>query len=417
MDQNKERELAYIVRIDAITSMNADRLECAHINGWHCVVGKGEFHVGDYAVFFEIDSKLPDKFPFSEMEFLKSKKFCIKTQKIRGEYSQGLLVPLSAFINRNGSEPAWLMAVLLRQCNGDDITNYPLTKELEVTYSTPEDNIRKAPSIDKYKVMVQRHPKLFKLKPIRWLARHAWGKKLLFMFFGKKKDKKNAWPEWVTKTDETRCQNMPWLFTEQTGEEWFATEKVDGSSSTFTMRKHHNKYDFYVCSRNVVMTSEDQKCFYDTNIYREMAEKYNMREACEKAFEYWAMNNRPLQFVTFQGEVYGGNIQKRHYGDEHRLAIFNVIFGFKDGAVTRLNPVEMQNFLREIQTASANKLEAVPIVDTHFVLPKTCEELLKMAEGESKIDGGMREGLVFRSTDGTKSFKAVSNEYLLKYHS
>ena len=29
---------------------------------------------------------------------------------------------------------------------------------------------------------------------------------------------------------------------------------------------------------------------------------------------------------------------------------------------------------------------------------------------------GMREGLVFRSTDGVKSFKAVSNEFLLKYH-
>ena len=51
-----------------------------------------------------------------------------------------------------------------------------------------------------------------------------------------------------------------------------------------------------------------------------------------------------------------------------------------------------------------------------FILPDTVEELLTIATGKSQIDGGMREGLVFRYLDGTKSFKAVSNEFLLKYH-
>jgi hypothetical protein len=58
----------------------------------------------------------------------------------------------------------------------------------------------------------------------------------------------------------------------------------------------------------------------------------------------------------------------------------------------------------------------VPIVDEKFILPDTVEELLNIATADSAIDGGMREGLVFRSQDGTKSFKAVSNEFLLKYH-
>ena len=97
LNKNNERELAYLVIVDAITPMNADRLECAHVGGWHCVVGKGEFKPGDLAVYFEIDSQLPDVEPFSSMEFLKSKNFKIKTQKIRGEYSQGLLMPVSAF--------------------------------------------------------------------------------------------------------------------------------------------------------------------------------------------------------------------------------------------------------------------------------------------------------------------------------
>ena len=62
-----------------------------------------------------------------------------------------------------------------------------LTKELEVTYAIPEDNKRKANSMDKYKKMAQRHPKLFRLKFFKWLMKQSWGKTLLFFFFGKKR--------------------------------------------------------------------------------------------------------------------------------------------------------------------------------------------------------------------------------------
>ena len=57
--------------------------------------------------------------------------------------------------------------------------------------------------------------------------------------------------------------------------------------------------------------------------------------------------------------------------------------------------------------------ECVPIIDTHFVIPETCEELLLIADGTSKLDGAIREGLVFRDYKGQRSFKAVSNQYLL----
>ena len=49
-------------------------------------------------------------------------------------------------------------------------------------------------------------------------------------------------------------------------------------------------------------------------------------------------------------------------------------------------------------------------------LPATIEEIVAMGDGKSVIDGGMREGIVFRDMNGEKSFKAVSNEFLLKYH-
>ena len=63
------------------------------------------------------------------------------------------------------------------------------------------------------------------------------------------------------------------------------------------------------------------------------------------------------------------------------------------------------------------KIETVPILDTDYKLPSTCEELLEYAEGVSVIDSQPREGLVFRDNKGEESFKAVSNSFLLKYHS
>jgi hypothetical protein len=82
----------------------------------------------------------------------------------------------------------------------------------------------------------------------------------------------------------------------------------------------------------------------------------------------------------------------------------------KIGHTERYNPIE------GYKVAVEHGFKYVPIVDTKFKIPKTCEELLSMAGGMSEIDGGMREGIVCRSYDGVKSFKAVDNEYLLKYH-
>ena len=154
LNKNNERELAYLVKVDNITPMNADRLECAHIGGWHCVVGKGEFKVGDPAVYFEVDSLLPDVKPFSDMDFLRSKGFKIKTQKIRGEYSQGLLMPLSAWVDKDDKVPTWLATINVAiATNGLDAileseTKF-LTQALGVTYNESADNVRKSSGIDK----------------------------------------------------------------------------------------------------------------------------------------------------------------------------------------------------------------------------------------------------------------------------
>ena len=85
-------------------------------------------------------------------------------------------------------------------------------------------------------------------------------------------------------------------------------------------------------------------------------------------------------------------------------------FNFITSASGRWNSVDAKNLINGFG------IPWVPIVDEHFVLPDTVDELLTIATDKSVIDGGMREGLVFRSQDGAKSFKAVSNEFLMKYH-
>ena len=373
LNEKKERELAYVVKVDEIRPIEgADRVEVAIVNGWHNMDRKGQFKPGDIAVYFEIDSKVPAEEPFM---FLEPKHFKIKTQKyFKGTViSQGLLMGFEDF---GWEKDAYKL--------GDF-----LTQKLKVTYAVEEDNARKASSVDKYKKMAQRHGKLFSHQPFRWLMRRTWGKKILFLFFGKTSDKKTGWPAWVAKTDEERVENMPWIFDNKSP--FVATEKIDGTSTTFTMKKgKFGKNDFYVCSRNVVFDKPDKNCFYDTNVYIEMAEKYDI----EKILESILTDDPTLDWVTLQGETYGAGIQKRDYGlKEHRFAGFNFITS-KEG---RWDSVRAAKFMAQYN------IPWVPILDENYILPNT-------------IDGVIKEGIVFRSQDGSISFKCVDPEFLMKYH-
>lgn len=404
LNKDGQRELAYVVRIDEIKPIpNYDRVEHARVGGWWVIVKKDQFQVGDPAIYIEVDSRVPEKEPFM---FLDKKHFKVKTQKMCKVISQGLLMHPNDFgwdIQNDNLGGYVITTPEAKECF--EIGDF-LTKKLEITYAEESDNKRKAPSIDKYKKMAQRRPDIFKKPWARWMMKRDWGKKVMFVFFGKKKDKRNAWPAWVVKTDEERCQNMPWLFPGN-DEEWIATEKVDGTSTTFTIKDRGRKQEFLICSRNVVFDAPDKNCYYDTNVYLEMAEKYNIKEILQQM-----MKDFPeMDYITIQGETFGEGIQKRTYSlTGHDFRAFNLIFGC-GGAKRRCNPKEMTEIL------SRYGIPSVAIINEHFKIPATCDELLVMAEGESVYDKGMREGLVFRSKDGERSFKAVSNPFLLKYHS
>lgn len=110
------RKLASIQRITAIDPIEgADAIEVASVLGWKVVVKRGEFQVGDLAVYMEIDSVPPDepeyRFLWKNTE-MRPNNFRIKTVKLRGQISQGILFPmtvvheggLTAFCGQEGDD-------------------------------------------------------------------------------------------------------------------------------------------------------------------------------------------------------------------------------------------------------------------------------------------------------------------------
>lgn len=91
-----KRELAYIVEIKDLCPIDgADNIVLTHIGGWPVIVKKTEFTVGDKAVYFEIDSKVPED--DQRFIFLADKGYKIKTMKLNKfkVFSQGLVMPLT----------------------------------------------------------------------------------------------------------------------------------------------------------------------------------------------------------------------------------------------------------------------------------------------------------------------------------
>ena len=394
LNKNNIRELAYVAEITSIDPIiGSDNCESATVGGWHIMVRKGQFKVGDKCVYFEIDSKLDTKKEcFAFLEKCNGK---IKTQRYtfggKGNFvSQGLIMPLSE------------CGLKYDDYNIGDF----LTEKLEVKYAEEADNKRKANDRPQYKSSFN---KIKKYKIIKYLMRYGWFKKVIFKIFGVHKKKKD-YPWFVVKSDEERCQNIPQQVFDDKNITYEVTEKIDGTSSTYAIeRLHKNKYQVYICSRNVVVFDGKkikQGGYYSDieNPYMASDKQYNILMSLTDYMD----KNKNVKWCYLQGETYGDHIQKRNY----RLKITDFkAFTFVDSTRPRYTYSEMKEILDNYN------IPTVPILQTGFVLPDNCDELLEIAGGKSKLDGEMREGIVLRSEQNPQfSFKAVDNNFILKYH-
>lgn len=374
------RTLAHVEKIEWTRPIEgADRIELVGVLGWQCIAKKDEFKVGDLCVYIEIDSIVDKENP--DFEFLEKRNFKIKTMKMKGVISQGIVFPLSILKGK--------------QYNiGDDVT-----KELKITQV--EDEAPKQKAVDPLLRLRQHHKKLCKNKVFQWFMKFKWFKKIAFKLLIPKKKPKN-FPDWIVKTDETRIQNVPHVLENYKDKPMVVTEKLDGTSTTFGLKKlGKNKYDFAVCSRNVRQEDITKKCFYEDNVYHVMAMKYNVEDVLHKI-----MNAYNASTVVLQGETIGEGIQKNKYAlNSYDFYAFNLIIDGKkiDSSVAT-------------DIVHGYGIKWVPIITAKFKLLDTVSEMLEYADGKSVLHDTLREGVVIRDHANTVSFKCISNKFLLKHN-
>ncbi len=206
---NTVRKLASIKPITYIKPIEgADAIECAIVDGgWPVVIRKDEYKIGDIAVYFEIDSWVPHELaPFlskgqEPREYNGVKGERLKTIKLRGQVSQGLLLPLDC-----------LGSIANDASVGEDVSHIL--------------NIQK------------------------------WEPPIPAQLQG---TMKGNFPHFIPKTDQERCQNLRKdIFEKHEGETYEVTLKLDGSSTTIYVKDG----EVGVCSRNIDLKETEGNSFW-----------------------------------------------------------------------------------------------------------------------------------------------------------
>lgn len=359
------RKLATIRQVSNIRPIEGkDLIEQVNIDGWNVIVKKGEFQEGDLCVYVEIDSLLPPK---PEFEFLARKKYIIKTMKMSGVRSEGIVFGLDVL----GNKKAKL---------GDDVTDLLGIKQYN-REDEPQEKVSRSSNL------------LFFID--KALRRFKFYRQL---FPKQRKRSSGNFPHWIRKTDETRIQNKPWVL--KSSDAWIATEKLDGSSATFGFRKGAWDSEYVVCSRNLVVTDENAS-------WQVISKRHNMEEVLKELFKVFKAKDS----IVIQGEIIGPNIQKNKYQlKDLDFYAFNVII---DGKSKQIYDTNMEDELR------VRGIKVVPFVEEIDLRNYTVDSLLDLATFKSKLNGTTQaEGLVVRLADEAcnimDSFKAISPTFLIK---
>jgi RNA ligase (TIGR02306 family) len=216
-----DRKLASLQRILKLEPIEgADRIELATILGWSCVVKKGQFKEGDIVIFCEIDSLIPkciwSNFLWKEGDT--KEKYRLKTCKMKGHISQGLVLPTSIL-------PVDIFQVIHEGLN---VTEYL--------------------GIEKY---------------VPYIPTNLQAEIL------------GDFPSFIPKTDQTRLQSYPNILNIAHGKSVTITEKLDGCSTTYFIKNNH----FGVCSRNIELKENEHNIYWKMakkyNIEEKLREYYS----------------------------------------------------------------------------------------------------------------------------------------------
>ena len=349
-----ERKLASIQKVISVEPIeNADKIEKVKILGWQCVAKKDEFKQGQLCIYCEIDSLFPEK---PEFEFLRSKKFRIKTMKLRGVISQGIVFPLEIL-----PEHDRLVITEEYHINGNEhIVGQDVTEKLGITKYEPP---------------------------------------ILPQLIGQAKG--NFPTHIVPKTDEIRLQSAISVLEEIIGKEVYITEKEDGTSFT----AYYKDGMFGFCSRNLEQKNEST----NQSIYYKIVNQYEL----ENKLKFYSNNYN--KNIAIQGEITGDGINKNPLNlprNTYQLHIFNVwdidnqkyfdIFDAKDIVdILKLNLVKLLEFGK-----------------FNYTIEELIEKAKGKYKGtNNNIEGIVIRPInecYSETLQGRMTFKVINNDYLLK---
>jgi len=353
--------MSKLASVQVITDLkpiqDADNIVLAFVLGWQVVIKKNQFDIGDKVCYIQIDTVVPE---LPEYEFLRDRRFRVRTIKLRKQISQGLIVPLPV--------GKWE--------EGDDVTDVLGVKKYEKPDNNPERYekpripkkwYRKWVYLLKYNFLYKAFPKLQRL------SRSPFPKHL------------------VSITDEERIQNMPEVLTQYAGKTFIVSYKLDGSSITAIHSKVFGKSRFRICSRRFELHDKNNdwyRVFTNTDFKFEIL----------KLVSQFKTND-----VIVQGEAIGKFNGNHHNLQSEQIRLFNIYINGK-----RLNQKEF------IEVCHKNNIPHCPMYK-EVVLNHTLPEILKESEIKDLLNPNVDvEGLVWRCVENNMSFKVINNNFLLK---
>lgn len=358
--------------------IGADLIEKATIEGWECVVKKGDFNIGDMCIYCEIDSILPER---PEFEFLRPRKFRIKTIKLKNTISQGIIFPLNII---KDIEPSFN---ILEIKEGDDLQEVMGVKKWD-----PEQEsiiVEKEPEFNDKNEFVRAYKK-YKYFTVRFL------KKLFGIPTGTASD---DFPSYVPKTDETRVQTSQRGLETHKGKRAYITEKLEGSSTTYITIKSKGNFfkrlfsrqpmKFIVCSRNRIVNNRADDRWV-------IADKYNISRKMAALGRNFAI----------QGELIGPKIQGNLYELPERDFRMYLAYDIDEKRYFTLS--ELKDLANELQ------IIGVPLLDENHIVHTDTKAYVDLSIGNSRLNPKKkREGIVIRLAEENYSFKSINPEYLL----
>jgi RNA ligase (TIGR02306 family) len=373
-----------VVKIDEIVPhTNADRLELAKISGWQVVTGKGTFQVGDLVLYVPVDSILPNTLEmrlFPPGSKITLKKGRVRSIKIRGQMSQGMIVSLHD-VEEEFCDTWDGKSTLPKYEVGLD-----LAERLHITkYEPPEPDF--AISAPK----------------------------------GKKASKNQINPNFRKYTD---IENIKWYTNVfKDGEQVYISEKLHGTSARYGFVPRHYEgflapvqaavmgflakwgivkpYQFIYGSRNCQLHTGSNQSWYKEDVYSKILLQEDIKA-------------KLLPGECVYGEIVGHAIQKNYaYGckeGEHKFFVYDVMVDGKWLDYPAFN-----------RWCSVRGFTPVPRL---YVGPWSQEVHMKHRDGPSTVGGQkIREGVVIKSVVddesicGRKVLKSISDAYYLEDNS